>query len=171
MDYSWLLIISMGVSSVKADLNSHQLSSEPGVFAETSLMYQTPKSGHTGIRLTYFSNTLPVRDIFRDRVGNTVNVKEIIISPYVGGSRSLWSNGRFYLDLGPQWQLYRQFGLGGRFQYLHKVKLKRGKRFYVGTKLGADYWAFDLLDGYQDRTDQMGDVAVNGSISVAFPLQ
>ncbi len=170
MDYTWLLILSMGLSSVKTDLNSHQLTSEPGIFAETSIMLQTQKSGHAGLRITYFSNSLEVRDIFQESHGATHQVNQLVIAPYVGGSRSLWRNGRFFVDIGPQWQLLRQFGLGGRFQYLHKVKMKRSKRFYIGTKLGADYWAFDTLDGYQDQTDHLGDVALNASISLAFPF-
>ncbi|MGB0175531.1 MAG: hypothetical protein ACPF9D_00095 [Owenweeksia sp.] len=170
MDYSWLLIMSLGISSVKTDLNSHQMTSMPGLFTEASIAYQTPTSGHAGMRVTHFSNTIPVRDIYHASHGKEVEVSELIISPFIGGSRSLWRNGRFYVDVGPQWQLYRQFGLGGRVQYLHRVKLKRSKRFLIGAKWGADYWAFDTLDGYQDQTDQQGDIALNASISLALPF-
>lgn len=170
MDYTWLLILSMGFSSVKTDLNSHQLTSAPGMFSEASLMYQTRKSGHAGLRLTYFNNTIDVRPIFQGTHGKEARISELVISPYVGGSRSLWRNGRFYVDMGPQWQLYRQFGIGGRAQYLHKIKMKRQRRFYLGLKTGVDYWMFDTLDQYQDQTDRQGDVVLNGSLSVAFPL-
>ncbi len=170
MDYTWLLIISMGVSSLRTDLNSNQLTSLPGPFAETSIMLQTPKSGHAGIRLTYFSNSIQVRNIYQSNYGENMKVSEMILSPFIGGSRSLWRNGRFYADFGPQWQLYSQFGLGGRFQYLHRIKLRRSKRFYLGAKCGADYWAFDSLDGYRDQSDKYGDIALNGSISIAFPF-
>lgn len=170
-DFTYIFLISLGLTTAKVDLNSHQPYSSPSFFSEASVRLQKENLNFFGLRFSHYNSTVQVRNLFSEKFGATHQINHLVSSLFVG--KGLYFNPENYisLDAGIAY-IFKddKIGLPARLRYTRKMHTRKGKRYNLSASLGLEYWVEDNLDNYEDQTTYDGDYMFHFTVGVELPV-
>lgn len=164
-----MLLLSMGFSLAKTDVNSHQLISNPGPYAEVVALYQPKEKGHVGFKLSFNQNVLETRTSLLDDFSPEQSISNVNAGVFFGTNFRFIAKTNLYLSAGASVATSGDWAIGPNFMLTRRKQLKGSRRYYWYVASGISYWPDDVLDNYADQTDRQGDITFNLSVGIGLP--
>lgn len=176
LDLTYIIMISLGLSTAKTDLNSHQPYSSPQPYGEAEVRLRNTNSGYFGFRLMYYLTDIEVRPDFVSHQGSGYSINHLAYSFFLGKTfelNELIQSRRPHsisLDAGLAYIPDDKLGLPARLRYRRQYTTRNQKNFNLSISAGLDYWIEDRLDGYVDQTTFDGDYMMHLTLVIEFPI-